>query len=231
LLEAVPESAIRERAGARPYAVFGIAGVPPMSATDGRLGRFGWKGKFSSLESQVHGALVNELGISHPADVSPDSARFGDLQTKLTNYMRLLAIPARRLTSADSSRGAEIFAEIGCAMCHTPSWRTGDGGDVPENLRNQVIHPFTDFLLHDMGDGLRDANGNELSRLWKTPPLWGIGVQTSVSAKAGFLHDGRARNLLEAVLWHGGEAAETIHKFESLPCPERQELLAFLSSL
>jgi CxxC motif-containing protein (DUF1111 family) len=231
LLEAVPDSAIRQLAETRPYAAFGIAGVVQASTTEGRVGRFGWKGTFGSLETQVQNAMVHELGMTDPVSQSPDSGRFGELHAKLTNYMRLLAVPARRVASAETERGAEIFGEIGCAMCHTPSWQTGNSADVSEKHRKQVIHPFTDFLLHDMGEGLRDSNGNALSRLWKTPPLWGIGVQASVSDKGGFLHDGRARNLLEVVLWHGGEAAETIHNFEALPPDERQQLLAFLSSL
>jgi CxxC motif-containing protein (DUF1111 family) len=229
LIEAISDRAIRELAQSRPYARLGIAGVLAVSETAEKVGRFGWKGRFSSLDAQVHSAIVNEIGI---ADRPAGSPGFDDLQNALTSYMRWLAVPARRPSSGgEYRRGAQAFARIGCSMCHQPTWRTTNADDAPPELRDQVIHPFTDLLLHDMGDGLRDCNDNDLSRLWRTPALWGIGMQPAVSDRAGFLHDGRARNLLEAVLWHGGEAATTMRRFETLSTHERHDLLTFLSSL
>lgn len=230
LIEAIADSEILEFSLTRPYAKFGIVGAP--ARVDGKIGRFGWKGKFSSLETQVRNAIVFELGIHDQTTQRATSSTIDQLKTDLTEYLRLLAVPARRLSSANEyGRGAAIFAKIGCVMCHRPSWRTSNATDVPEEYRNQVIYPFSDFLLHDMGDGLRDPNNNDLSRLWKTPTLWGLGLQPSVSEAAGFLHDGRARSILEAILWHGGEAKESTRKFERLQTKDREALLEFLSSL
>lgn len=229
LLEAVPESAIRELARSRPHARLGILGVAAGSETAGRLGRFGWKARFSSLDAQVESAMVVETGM---AEAGAASSSFAISKKALTSYVRLLAVPARQEPSqAEYVRGAKIFARIGCATCHQPTWRTGNTDDVPAEARDQVIHPFTDLLLHDMGDELRDPNDSELSRLWRTPALWGIGMQSAVSDDVGFLHDGRARTLLEAILWHGGEAAGVTKRFAGLPTKDRKDLLAFLSSL
>jgi len=142
-------------------------------------------------------------------------------------------VPARRDPgSASVRKGARLFNEIRCASCHTPKHQTGEVADRPD-LSNQTIWPYTDLLLHDMGPALADgrdeflASGNE----WRTPPLWGIGLAQVVNPQAGFLHDGRARTLEEAILWHGGEARPAADRFRQMPAPDRTALLDFLNSL
>ena len=151
----------------------------------------------------------------------------------VTFYAKSLAVPARRdLNNVSVQQGAELFNETGCAGCHTPRHTTGIAPDRPD-LSNQTIWPYTDLLLHDMGPALADgrdeflANGNE----WRTPPLWGIGLAQRVNPQSGFLHDGRARTLEEAVLWHGGEAGPAAERYRQMPVEDREALLDFLNSL
>ncbi len=151
----------------------------------------------------------------------------------VTFYVKTLAVPARR--NADHTEvleGKNIFMNSGCGSCHRPSMTTAVNVAFPE-ISNQKIYPYTDLLLHDMGEGLADnrpeylANGRE----WRTPPLWGIGLTKVVNGHQYFLHDGRARNFMEAILWHGGEAEESANKVRNLNESERQKLIAFLESL
>ncbi|MEQ8955247.1 MAG: di-heme oxidoredictase family protein, partial [Gammaproteobacteria bacterium] len=127
--------------------------------------------------------------------------------------------------------GQELFASTGCASCHRPSWETGDSESAA--LANQTIYPYTDMLLHDMGKGLADnrpefqASGRE----WRTAPLWGLGDYEDVNGHTQLLHDGRARNITEAILWHGGEATSSRDNFIQLPREKKQLLLNFLKSL
>ncbi len=144
-----------------------------------------------------------------------------------------MAVPASRdIDDAEVMRGEKIFNEINCTGCHTAKHITGVFQGITE-ISNQVIYPFTDGLLHDMGFGLADdrpsfdANGQE----WKTRPLWGIGLTEVVGGHTHFLHDGRARDLTEAILWHGGEASKVISKFKSLNKLDRGVLIKFLESL
>ncbi len=231
LLESIPDADIVAFARVRPYGRFGITGLVPIAADakgSGWVGRFGWKGTFATLPGQVRSAVATELGIGS----SPEDPEFAALVTKLTNYLRLLAVPARRLNSEGSYRHrARVFASTGCALCHVPSQRTGRTADLPEPYRDLMIFPFTDMLLHDLGPGLSDRSATELSRHWRTAPLWGIGVQHGVSPDVGFLHDGRARTLTEAILWHGGEARVAVDRFKELTPEDRAELIAFLASL
>ena len=148
-------------------------------------------------------------------------------------YTRNLAVPARRDVGApEVLAGKNLFYKAGCVACHTPTFTTAPDAAEPE-LANQVIHPYSDLLLHDMGEGLADhrtefaASGRE----WRTPPLWGIGLTQNVSGHTQFLHDGRARNLLEAVLWHGGEAEPARQQVLQFNAEQRAALLAFLNSL
>jgi CxxC motif-containing protein (DUF1111 family) len=148
-------------------------------------------------------------------------------------YTQTLAVPARRnLEDPTASRGETVFYSVGCNGCHTPTLRTGVLPGLPE-VSNQVIHPYTDLLVHDMGPGLADgrpdfqASGTE----WRTPPLWGIGLVQTVNGHTRFLHDGRAYSLQEAVLWHGGEATRARDAFKRLSRRDREALLAFLQSL
>ena len=150
-----------------------------------------------------------------------------------TFYSRNLGVPARRNVDAPQNlRGKQVFYETGCTSCHTPSFVTQRLEDRPEQSF-QLIWPYTDMLLHDMGPALADnrPEARATGREWRTPPLWGIGLTTQVSGHSYFLHDGRARSLLEAVLWHGGEAAAQRDTVIELPISEREALIAYLESL
>jgi CxxC motif-containing protein (DUF1111 family) len=127
--------------------------------------------------------------------------------------------------------GGRLFGELGCASCHTPSLRTGPS-DV-EGLADQVIFPHTDLLLHDLGPGLADGRPDHLASgsEWRTAPLWGLGLVPTVNRHSRYLHDGRARDLSEAVLWHGGEAAAAQRGFLALDADQRGALIAYLESL
>ncbi len=156
-----------------------------------------------------------------------------DLFKLVAFYSQNLAVPARRKPDdAQVLKGKELFYRIGCASCHQPKFLTGEVSGQP-HLSRQLIYPYTDMLLHDMGEGLADnrpegeASGNE----WRTPPLWGIGLTKIVSGHTLFLHDGRARNLTEAILWHGGEAQASRDAFTKLSKADRDALIAFVSSL
>ena len=255
LLEAVAEEDLLARADPLDADGDGISGHP-QRLPDGRLGRFGWKAGQPDLRGQIVAALSADLGLSSPdqdqewgdctaaqaacrAAPHGESPEDGDVEVpelfieKLLAYSRNLAVPARR--DADDPtvlRGKELFYGSGCTGCHAPKHATRR--DYPEAaLAGQLIWPYTDLLLHDMGAGLADglpegaANGRE----WRTPPLWGIGLTAAVSGHTQFLHDGRARNLLEAVLWHGGEAQASRDAVAAMAPKERAALLAFLNSL
>jgi CxxC motif-containing protein (DUF1111 family) len=152
---------------------------------------------------------------------------------ELLFYTRALGVPARRrIDDLVTAHGEQLFAQAQCVVCHVPEMKTGEYPALPQ-LANQVIHPYTDLLLHDMGEDLADGRPDFLAgpRDWRTPPLWGIGLSKTVNGDASLLHDGRARNLTEAVLWHGGEAAASRDAFVRMPKPEREALLTFLDSL
>ena len=162
----------------------------------------------------------------HP-EVSPE------IFEAVVTYCHALAVPARRdWTNAVVLRGKQLFGQLDCSACHVPKLETREWPEYPE-LSKQVIRPYTDLLLHDMGPGLADhrtvflADGEE----WRTAPLWGIGLVDTVNAHTLFLHDGRARNLAEAILWHGGEAEKSKEQFCQLNKSDRDALLAFLNSL
>ncbi|NQZ60436.1 MAG: thiol oxidoreductase, partial [Lentisphaeraceae bacterium] len=186
------------------------------------LGRFGWKAAVPTLRHQNAGAAVGDIGIttelfsgensslqeSQKADFSKDADMSNKQLDKLTFYISSLAVPARRdVDDAQVQLGEKIFKNINCTSCHTPAYKTGSFHQI-SLLRNQQIQPFTDLLVHDMGDALADnradfmANGRE----WRTAPLWGLGLHKMVNGNDFFLHDGRARSIEEAILWHGGEA-------------------------
>ena len=128
--------------------------------------------------------------------------------------------------------GKELFYDAGCATCHRPKFKTGTLPGQP-HLSNQLIWPYTDLLLHDMGEGLADnrPEGVADGREWRTAPLWGIGLTPIVNGHSFYLHDGRARNLTEAILWHDGEARSARDAFVSLPKADRDRLIAFVKSL
>jgi len=164
-----------------------------------------------------------------------------DIAKSIVFYSETLSVPPRRnINDANVKQGGMLFEELGCVKCHTPSFTTGskytsfsvDGKEIKE-LENQKIYPFTDMLLHDMGEDLADgrkdfdATGNE----WKTRPLWGIGATQIINPGAGFLHDGRAKTLEEAILWHDGEAKDIKNKFMNLSQKKRTQVIKFLESL
>jgi CxxC motif-containing protein (DUF1111 family) len=212
-----------------------------------RLGRFGWKCGAPDLLQQSAGAYHEDMGIT--SFIFPYESGYGQIQNSadqisgheisdsllyaVAHYIATLAVPARR--NADDflvQQGKQIFNAIGCAACHRPMMKTAVNVAFPE-VSNQVIFPYSDLLLHDMGEGLADnrpdflANGRE----WRTPPLWGIGLTEVVNGHQNYLHDGRARNLVEAIMWHGGEGLSSKNAFSQLNEADRQKLIAFLQSL
>lgn len=249
LLEAVPESAVLALADEADGNGDGISGkanyVWDEVAGKKALGRFGWKANVADLFLQSAAAYNNDMGIT--SWIFPQETCFGQSQgcesagpeidsatlAAVTFYVRTLAVPARRRTGdAGVQRGEALFRTLRCAGCHVPELATGDFSGIPE-ISGQAIQPFTDLLVHDMGEGLADGRPDFLAggREWRTPPLWGIGLTEVVNGHTRFLHDGRARNLTEAILWHGGEAEKARKDFLALDADGRKILLAFLNSL
>jgi len=251
LLEAIPEATIMALAERAP--TDGILGktnvVWDLIAGKAALGRFGLKANHPTLRQQIAAAFIGDLGLSNelfpeqncpPIQKTCKEMMFAgnpEITTQrlsaVESYLRTLAVPARRNTG-DSQvvRGARIFEEARCSVCHVAQIMTGDF-PAAALLANQTIRPYTDLLLHDMGEDLSDgrpdyrAGGSD----WRTPPLWGLGLTATVNGHSALLHDGRARNTSEAVLWHGGEAAVSRAAFRALPKTDRDALLAFLASL
>lgn len=253
LLEALDEATIRGHVDEDDGDGDGISGrtntVWDPKAQRMRLGRFGWKANQAGLEQQTSGAFLGDMGITSPllsdescpdAQVECQAQRTGgrpEIDKKkldaVVYYSHLLAVPAQR-DGADATvrAGQALFDDAGCAGCHLTTLRTGKLEGYPE-LSHQTIHPYTDLLLHDMGKELSDgrpdfeATGDE----WRTPPLWGIGLFETVNDHTRYLHDGRARNLEEAVLWHGGEAKAARDAYLGMNSKERAALVRFLASL
>ncbi|MGJ0454951.1 MAG: di-heme oxidoredictase family protein [Methylocystis sp.] len=240
LLEAVTESEILAGAG-RPNFVFNV------ETGQRTLGRFGLKANQPNLKQQIANAFVEDIGVTSslfPVENCPPSqseCRRGGLNAELTDaqldavvtYIRALAPPVRRnLEDPRVKDGEGLFHEIGCSNCHRDALHVADFSLQPA-LNGVEIHPYTDLLLHDMGDGLADGRDDFEAgpRDWRTPPLWGLGLAGKGGDGADFLHDGRARTLTEAILWHGGEAQSSADAFRNLPEPQRDALLAFLNSL
>ncbi len=257
LLEAIPEEAILANAAAQAKENNGINGRPNQVWDDQLqktvIGRFGWKAGQPNLNQQNVHAFSGDMGLTTslrpfddcteaqtackqaPNGNGPDGEpEVSDNILRLVLfYSRNLAVPARRgVNDPQVLAGKNLFFQAGCQSCHTPKYTTAADAAEPE-LANQVIRPYSDLLLHDMGEGLAD-NRTEFKasgRDWRTPPLWGIGLTQAVSGHTQFLHDGRARNLLEAVLWHGGEATAAQQQVLSFNAEQRAALLAFLNSL
>ena len=250
LLEAIPEDAILAYADENDADGDGISGKPNYvwNAIEQRytLGRFGWKANQPTLRQQVAAAYHDDMGITTSLFMVENSAGQSQLTEHsatpevsdqilevVTFYVQTLAVPARRnVDDPQVKHGEQLFAEAQCASCHIPTLRTGVLTGVP-SVSNQTIHPYTDLLLHDMGPDLADnrpdfhASGSE----WRTPPLWGIGLVRRVNGHTNFLHDGRARGLMEAILWHSGEAEASRQTVEQMSKAERDALIAFLESL
>ncbi len=258
LLEAIAEADLLANADPDDADGDGISGRPNQvwnPATESiELGRFGWKANVATVEAQVAGAFAGDIGIT--SSLQPDEACTSsqtacldapsgggdgqhevsdDLLASVTFYSRTLAVPAARDVDTEPVRnGAEAFDDFGCSSCHVTTFTTGPLTDVGvEALADQTIHPYTDLLLHDMGDALADgrpdfeASGSE----WRTAPLWGIGLIDDVNGQRALLHDGRARTIEEAILWHGGEAEAAREAFRTAPADQRADLVAFLEAL
>ncbi len=249
LLEAVPQREIAALADESDRNGDGISGRMNIvyDAIDKRpaLGRFGVKANTATLQQQSAGAFNGDMGLTtslfpaescegvfaacarHPIEISDE------MLTAVTFYVQTLSVPARRNINHPRVRlGQALFTAIGCGDCHTQTLRTAELPGVP-SASNQVIHPYTDLLVHDMGPELSDGRPDFLAggREFRTAPLWGIGLTTVVNPKASFLHDGRARTLAEAILWHGGEAQRSREYFRRLPKRLRESVLEFLGSL
>ena len=253
LLEAIPEERILALADVDDANGDGISGRPnyvwDVRKDELALGRFGWKSNQPTIEQQAASAFLGDIGITStlfpdencpPAQekcsraVNGGSPEIPDERlAKVTLYVQTLAVPAMRDTEDDTvKQGARLFVQTQCSVCHTPRYETGDTHPV-EPLRNQTIFPYTDLLLHDMGPGLADnsPDGQASGSEWRTPPLWGIGLVETVNGHTMFLHDGRARSLEEAILWHGGEAEGSRLLFMELTAEERNALIRFLESI
>jgi len=254
LLDNIPEANILQNADPSDRDRNGISGRPNYvwdgSQQTKSLGRFGWKANQPNLKQQVAAAFNGDIGLTTSlfpnSSCSSNQTRCQKETTlgeqpevsdifldKVTTYVSLLGVPARRnLERRQEQLGEKLFYQANCTSCHVPRQVTGDAS-VHAEFNNQVIHPYTDLLLHDMGEDLADnrpdfvANGRE----WRTPPLWGIGLVKNVNKHTFFLHDGRARNLTEAILWHGGEAQKSKEFVQKLSQGEREALIAFLNSL
>ena len=210
------------------------------------LGRFGWKANTASILEQSAGAYNHDMGITSPYapietgfaqsngsdGLSDDPEITASVVEDVAFYCQTLAVPAsRNATKIEVRQGARLFQQIGCDKCHVPELRTGMS-DIAA-LSQQIIYPYSDLLLHDMGAELADGRPDYLATgtEWKTRPLWGIGLNMIVNGHTRFLHDGRARNLEEAILWHGGEGKNSKDKYKKLTLLERQQLLTFLNAL
>ena len=143
-------------------------------------------------------------------------------------------MPARRnVTDPDFKRGEALFDEAKCSVCHVPTMKTAAEFKSLPQLANQIFHAYTDLLLHDMGEGLSDGRPDYQAQPseWRTPPLWGLGLSETVTGSTAMLHDGRARNATEAILWHGGEAEASKETFRKMTKADREALLKFLDSI
>jgi CxxC motif-containing protein (DUF1111 family) len=237
LLEAISEADILSYADPKDEDGDGISGRPnyawDVTARARRLGRFGWKANTPNLRQQSAAAYVSDMGVTNP--LFPNVTGSSDIDdatlTATTFYTQTLAVPARATLSDNAKRGAQLFVDASCTSCHRPTFTTGPYEVAA--LSNQLIAPYTDLLVHDLGEELADhrpdfdASGTE----WRTAPLWGIGLSAKVLGEGAFLHDGRARTLEEAILWHGGEAEDARDRFKGMSKSERAALIAFLQAL
>ncbi|MCW8930554.1 MAG: c-type cytochrome [Gammaproteobacteria bacterium] len=203
------------------------------------LGRFSWKASAPTVKQQVASALHNDMSLTTPLINNENCTKFQhdcleaqgsqslEVPMKrleaISYYISHLKVPAQRKTHSNR-QGFKLFKKTGCSSCHKSSFVTSE---------NNRIYPFSDFLLHDMGEALSDQRNEFLAqpREWRTPPLWGIGLAETLSNNVSYLHDGRARSIEEAILWHGGEAESITQKFKQLTKSERQSLIQFIRSI
>lgn len=260
LLEAIPDAQILAHADPNDSDGDGISGrvneVWSAQRKDVAIGRFGWKAGKATVADQTASAFAGDMGLSTHLDPrnagdcttqqpicqnAPHGARERDggvevgakLFDHVVFYAQNVAVPLRRnMDDAQVRRGKAVFHALGCQSCHVPSFVTGDVDGQP-HLSRQRIWPYTDLLLHDMGEGLADnrPEGVADGREWRTAPLWGIGLTQMVSGHTLFLHDGRARSIEEAILWHGGEAQSARDGYAELAREDRDALVRFVESL
>ncbi|HTO17162.1 MAG TPA: di-heme oxidoredictase family protein [Edaphocola sp.] len=251
LLELIPEATILGFAEAQRADNKGIKGIPNYvwdeETKSIKMGRFGLKANNPTVLMQVAGAFHQDMGITSslfPIDNSYGQPQFDGMKDdpEITDsilmatvfYVRTLAVPARRdIEDPTVIKGERLFRQLNCSSCHIPETKTGVDVRLAQ-ISNQRIQPFTDLLLHDMGPDLADGRPDFLAsgQHWKTPALWGIGLLQRVNQTASFyLHDGRARTIEEAILWHGGEAERSRNDFAQLNAADRKTLIRFLSSL
>jgi len=258
LLEAIAEEDILANADEDDRDGDGISGRPNIvfSAALSRmaLGRFGWKAGQATIAEQSADAAAGDIGLSNPrapypwGDCTPAQKICRDAPTGnnedgfeapdevmklIVFYSQTLAVPMRRnVGDAQVLRGKKLMYEAGCVACHTPKFATRKDHEVAA-LGGELIFPYSDLLLHDMGEGLADdrPEGRANGREWRTAPLWGLGYTKTVNGHTFLLHDGRARDVVEAILWHGGEAQKSRDAFAALPKTDRDAIVAFLNSL
>lgn len=240
LLESIPATQIISNWDSAQKRADGVRGnarfVPDLATGVYSIGRFGWKCDEPTVKQQVADALSEEMSLTNRLFFNSKSNQLkvtDDELHALTLYIRLLGVPMRRkVNDASVLFGEYVFRSIGCNLCHRETFRTGEVSGFPE-LSKQLIHPYTDLLLHDMGPGLSDSVGftGVSASEWRTPPLWGIGLLDSVNEHPRLLHDGRARTFDEAIRWHGGEALNSKNRYTSLPTFLKKCLLDFLHSL
>ena len=260
LIDAIDAEAILARADPEDLDADGISGKANMvwdiAAGELAIGRFGWKAGQPNLRQQVASAFSGDVGISNPlfpngsgdctinqtecsAAPNGNTARMGGFELSaellnLTTYFNAnLAVPHRQTAASDNILfGKQIFYQTGCISCHIPKHITAETSPY-KDLHNELIWPYSDFLLHDMGAGLADnrPEGQATGSEWRTPPLWALGASKYLGKHWQLLHDGRARTIQEAVLWHNGEASGAKSKFMNLSATERQALVDFVQSL
>ncbi len=253
LLEAISEETLMALADPDDHNRDGISGrmnmVWDVVKNAVAIGRFGWKANQPTLLQQAAGAFLGDIGmtsrlfnVQNCPSVQTDCVHAPDggvpeisdnILDDVVLYSRTLGVPAaRNVNDPDVLRGRAIFQEAGCNRCHIETLTTGDYTPVPE-FSNQTIHPYTDLLLHDMGAALADGRPDFLATgfEWRTRSLWGIGLVPHVNGHGNYLHDGRARGIAEAILWHGGEAASAKSRFVGMSAADRAALLRFIESL
>ena len=214
-----------------------------------KLGKYGWKANVATLKQQVASAFHGDMGLTsslftenncpEPQQDCFDAPNGGDLEVtdtqldRVTFYQATLAVPNRRNFQEESVlKGKVLFNEMNCISCHATNQKTASSEFTPL-LDDITIRPYSDFLLHDMGEALADNRSDFLAtgQEWRTQPLWGIGLIDAVNNHTFLLHDGRARNIEEAILWHGGEAENSKMAFKNLSAENRQNVLDFINSL
>ena len=250
LLDLVSDNDILSREDVQDLNSDGISGRAHWHTINGEkmLGRFGWKAMQPTLRHQSAGAMQQDMGLTtslNPTEpctelqtICNDQPNGGSPEVSdnslaaINDFLTLLAVPERRISNQyEFDQGARIFANIGCSDCHQPTLTTANSDKYPL-LSNQVIYPYTDLLLHDLGHDLNDnvKEGDAQPSEWRTPPLWSLGLIEKIKGSR-FLHDGRATTIEEAITWHGGEALTANNNFKALPAIEKKKLLSFLRSI